>query len=207
MINSLYLSGFLSYNVFYGRIIAEKGRGTMPEDIKDIKIRCHLTERMYRRYMRFHVLGDRKAVGLHLGLSLLIMLFGGMNFRTGSPILGWIFVTLGLYFFVSRYLRFYLSVNRIAAQFGLSAEPKFFYELTFSGDGFDVHSDREQARYPLARVCRACFLPKEQIAYLYLNKSSAFLLPYGDFTEGTPADLEARIRTACGGTVVESMAK
>lgn len=178
--------------------------GTMTTDVKDIKIRCRLTEKQYRRYMRFHVLGNRRSVLLHLLLSLLIALFGGMNIFTGSPVLGWIFVTLGLYFFLSRYLRFYLSVNRITAHYGLSDAPKFFYALTFSGDGFDVQNDREQAHYPLSRLCRACFMEKSRIAYLYLNKSTAFLLPYGDFTQGTPADLEARIREACGGTVVES---
>ncbi|MBR1560348.1 MAG: YcxB family protein [Clostridia bacterium] len=168
-----------------------------------IRVRCQLTERQYRRYMRFHVLGDKKGVAGHLVLSALIVVFGLMNFRADSPILGYAFIALGAYFFVSRYLRFYMSVNRITEQFGLSETPKFFYALTFTGDGFDIKSDKEQARYGLDRVVRACFMEKDQIIYLYLTKSSAFLLPYAGFEQGTPGDLRARLNAARGGVVEE----
>ena len=169
----------------------------MAKVTNQIEIRCQLTERQYRRYMRFHVLGNRKSVGAHLFFSLLIVAFGLMNFHTKSPILGWIFVTLGVYFLVSRYLRFCISVNRIIDQYGLSATPKFFYELTFGEDGFEVKNDREQAHYGMDRICRACFLEQDQIAYLYLTKANAFLLPYEGFTEGRPEDLKALLREAC----------
>ena len=174
-----------------------KGTDMMETVNHVIRVRCALTERQYRRYMRFHVLGDRRSVGAHLFLSLLIVAFGLMNFFTKSPILGWIFVTLGVYFLVSRYLRFYISVNRIIDQYGLGATPKFFYELAFGEDGFEVKNDREQARYGMDRICRACFLEQDRIAYLYLTKANAFLLPYEGFTEGRPEDLKALVREAC----------
>lgn len=127
--------------------------------------------------------------------------------HAGSPILGAIFFSLGVYFLLSRYLRFYLSVNRIAAQFGLSDTPKYFYTLGFQGDGFDVKSEKEQAHYPLDRITRACFMEGDRIAYLYLTASSAFLLPYEGFTQGSPGDLKALLLEACGEKTVEIKAK
>jgi len=179
----------------------------MSSEIKDIQVNCRLTDRQYRRYMVFHVLGDKKAVVGHLVLSLLILVFGGMNIHAGSPILGWLFILLGFYFLVSRYLRFFISVGRITEQFGLGKTPKFFYELTFQQDGFDVRNEKEQARYPFDRICRACFMEKHQIVYLYLTKSNAFLLPYEGFDQGGPEDLKARLRGAGKGDVVEEISK
>ena len=63
-----------------------------------IRIESRLTDRQYRHYMNFHVLGNRRDVTIHVTISALIVIFGLINFRTGSPILGWIFVTLGAYF-------------------------------------------------------------------------------------------------------------
>ena len=61
----LYLFRFISYNT---DIKAKWGkrRREMSKEKKEIQVRCQLTERQYRRYMRFHVLGSRKAVGTHL---------------------------------------------------------------------------------------------------------------------------------------------
>jgi len=178
----------------------------MSKEKKEIQVRCQLTERQYRRYMRFHVLGSRKAVGTHLLLSAMILVFGGMNIHAGSPILGALFLALGFYFLVSRYLRFYMSLNRIVEQHGLGETPKLFYELTFQGDGIDARNDKEQAHYPLDRVCRACFMEKDRITYLYLTKSNAFLLPWEGFIQGSPEDLKARIREARGEAVIETFA-
>ena len=201
-----------------------------------IRIESRLTDRQYRDYMNFHVLGNRRDVAQHCIISALIVLFGLINFRAGSPILGWIFVTLGIYVFVSRFVRFYLSVNRISEQFGLSREPKFFYMLTFplpaslnqktpaggddlssgisadrSGDlselEFEVRNEKESAKYPLSRVCRCCFLEKRQMVYLYLTKANAFLLPFESFTEGSPEDLKALLKAGCGEDKVSVLEK
>ena len=197
-----------------------------------IRIESRLTDRQYRDYMNFHVLGNRRDVAQHCIISALIVLFGFFNFRAGSPILGWIFVTLGIYVFVSRFVRFYLSVNRIIEQFGLSREPKFFYMLTFpvpasagdravSGDAaqaaersgdlpdleFEVRNEKESAKYPLSRVYRCWFLEKRRAAYLYLTKANAFLLPYESFTEGSPDELKALLRAGCGEDKVSDLEK
>ena len=173
--------------------------------MNEITIESCLTDRQYRKYMNFHVLGSRSDVAKHCIISVLIVIFGMINFRTGSPVLGWIFVTLGLYVFVSRFIRFYMSVNRIIHEFGLSQEPKFFYMIRFSSGGagssadtFHVKNATESADYPLEKVYHAYFREKEQIVYLYLTKANAFLLPYASFTRGTPGDLKELLSQKCG---------
>ena len=168
--------------------------------MNQIRIESQLTDRQYRRYMNFHVLGNRRDVAIHISICALIIIFGRVNFRTGSPVLGWIFVTLGAYVFISRFFRFYTSVNRIIHEFGLSEEPKFFYTVTFRDDGFEVRNATEKADYELngERIYRACFREKEHILYLYLTKVNAFLLPYASFTQGTPEDLKKLLAEKCG---------
>ncbi len=165
-----------------------------------IRIESRLTDRQYRHYMNFHVLGNRRDVTIHVTISALIVIFGLINFRTGSPILGWIFVTLGAYVFISRFFRFFTSVNRIIHEFGLSAEPKFFYSVTFRDHDFEVRNATEKADYDLngERIRHAYFREKERILYLYLTKANAFLLPYDSFTQGTPEDLKKILAEKCG---------
>ena len=168
--------------------------------MNQICIESKLTDRQYRQYMNFHVLGNRRDVAIHVTISALIVIFGFVNFRTGSPVLGWIFVTLGVYVFISRFFRFFTSVNRIIHEFGLSDDPKYVYTLTFREDGFLVRNATEMAEYELngERIFHAYFREKEQILYLYLTKANAFLLPYQSFVQGTPRDLEKLLADKCG---------
>ena len=156
----------------------------------EIRVECSLTERQYRDYMKFHVLGNRRDVFRHGILCLLIAAFGAVNFSAKSPLLGWIIVTLAIYLFISRYLRFYMSVNRIVEQFGLSGSPKYYYTLTFHSRDFEVKNQKEHANYSYDRILRTHFDDEKQILYLYLTKSSAFLLPYDGIRDKTPQDLK-----------------
>ena len=151
----------------------------------DIRVKCALTERQYRDYMKFHVLGNHTDLRRHIILCVLIAAFGAVNFAAGSPVLGWIFATLALYVFVSRFLRFYMSVNRIVEQFGLGEEPKDFYTVTFHSGDFEVDNQKEHARYPYSRIVRVCFREENAILYLYLTSSNAFLIPFGGFESGS----------------------
>ena len=156
----------------------------------EIRVECSLTERQYRNYMKYHVLGNRRDVLRHAILCLLIAAFGLVNFSAKSPLLGWIFVTLAIYLFVSRYLRFYMSVNRIVEQFGLSDTPKYFYTLTFHSRDFEVKNQKEHAKYSYDRIVRTHFNDEQNILYLYLTKSSAFLLPYDGIQGKSAQDLK-----------------
>ena len=160
----------------------------------DVRVKCALTEQQYRDYMKFHVLGNHKDLRRHIILCALIAAFGAVNFATGSPLLGWIFVTLGLYVFVSRFLRFYMSVNRIVEQFGLGEAPKDFYTIIFHSGNFEVDNRKEHARYPYDRIVRVCFREDRKILYLYLTQSNAFLLPYDGFESGTADDLKSLLQ-------------
>ena len=163
-----------------------------------IYVECRLTERQYRDYMKYHVLGNKKDLCSHIMISVLILLFGLANFRTGSSLLGWIFLSLSVYFFISRFLRFYMSVNRITEQYGLGSEPKYFYSVSFDENGLHVKNLTEKADYKWENICRACYMENKNIIYLYLTKSAAFLLPFEGFSEGTPKDLIDQVQIRCG---------
>jgi len=174
----------------------------MDRKTQRVTAECKLTDRQYRKYMNFHVLGNHRDVAKHSIACALIVLFGLINFRTASPVLGWIFVTLGVYLFISRFIRFYMSVNRIIHQFGLSEEPKFFYMLSFSGSSFTVQNATEKADYEMSRIHHVYDRKKESIIYLYLTKANAFLLPYDSFTSGSPGELKKMIEDQCGHDIV-----
>lgn len=148
-----------------------------------IKIDCSLTEKQYRRYMTFHVLERSKSWLKIVVCSVLIFIFGMMNFKVGSPVLGWIFVTLAAYLLFSRFIRFFTSVNRIVLQYQLSDTPKHFYSIVFFSDGLTVANDKEFAKYEWSRIHKAYF--RKDILYLYLNEQTAFLIPYDGIEKGS----------------------
>lgn len=156
-----------------------------------ITVHTRLTRRIYRQYMHFHVY--RKDLGWlkFTGGCLLVFLFGLINFRTDSPMLGWVFVLLAAYLLVSRFLRFYLSLDRICRQYGLDSLPRTFYTVTFTGSGLDVTSKTEHASYSWEQVYHAYRRPG--ILYLYMNPQTAYLLPDGMVEGGTLEDLWALV--------------
>ena len=158
-------------------------------ETKEIYVQSALTEKQYRDYMWFHVTGRNRDWLLHLFGAALVVAFAAANFHTGSPILGWIFLTLGVYLLLSRYIRFFVSVDRIVKQFGLSAEPKAFYSVRFTDKGLAVRNDREFAQYSWEQVKKLWFRPRRRIAYVYLTEQNAFLLPYECFVSGAPEEL------------------
>jgi hypothetical protein len=166
-------------------------RRTQKEDIfmetPAITVHTRLTRTSYRKYMYFHVFRKDSAWLKFTAMCLLVLLFGLINFRTGSPGLGWVFVLLAAYLLVSRYLRFFLSLNRICSQYGLDSLPRTFYSITFSPSGLDVSNKTEHASYPWKQVHHAYRRPG--ILYLYMNPQTAYLLPDGMIECGTLEDL------------------
>ena len=165
--------------------------------MSEIRVKFALTEDQYRKYMKHLVLGNRKDVRRHVIVSVLIVLFGIANHIAGSPILGWIFILLGIYVFSSRFYRFFTSVNRIVSEFSLSNQPKYFYTLSFHNTGFQVQNLTEKAEYPYSRVNRVTVRQKEEIIYLFLAEKNAFLLPFDGFESGTWQDLCSLLEKKC----------
>ncbi|MDO4962108.1 MAG: YcxB family protein [Eubacteriales bacterium] len=157
--------------------------------MEQIICRTELTEKIYRKYMYYHVFRRDKGWLKHLIMCAVILIFGLMNLYTNSPVLAVIFITLALYLFVSRYLRFFISIGRITEQFGLGAEPNYFYTLTLSDSVIHVENGKETADYPWDRVCLACIFP--DIIYLYMNPQTALLLPTGCLTSASGTDSAA----------------
>ena len=153
--------------------------------MSDIKVSCDLTEKQYRNYMFFHVLGKKKDLLIHLLWCLLILFFGLSNFHVNSPILGWVFTIAAIYLFVSRYLRFFMSVNRISEQYGLSDTPKHFYTIVFQSTSFQIRNQKEVARYTWKEIFHVYIMEQRNMIYLYMNKDTAFLLPYVGIENGT----------------------
>ena len=158
--------------------------------MNDIKVTCNLTEKQYRNYMTFHVLGRKKDLLLHLFWCLLILAFGLVNFHINGPILGWVFTIASVYLFVSRYLRFFISVNRISEQYGLSDTPKYFYTVVFQPASFQGRSQKETARYNWGDIFQIHIMEQKNMIYLYMNKDTAFLLPYEGIENGTISSLK-----------------
>ena len=146
-----------------------------------ITVHTRLTRTSYRKYMYFHVFRRDSAWLKFTAMCLLLLLFGLFNFRTDSPILGWVFTGLAAYLLISRYLRFFLSLNRICSQYGLDSLPRTFYTITFTPSGLDVSNRTEQASYPWKQVHHAYRRPG--ILYIYMNPQTAYLVP-DDMTEG-----------------------
>jgi len=125
-------------------------RRTQKEDIfmetPAITVHTRLTRTSYRKYMYFHVFRKDSAWLKFTAMCLLVLLFGLINFRTGSPGLGWVFVLLAAYLLVSRYLRFFLSLNRICSQYCLDSLPRTFYSITLSPSGLDVSNNTSLTR-------------------------------------------------------------
>lgn len=153
--------------------------------MNDIKVTCDLTEKQYRNYMTFHVLGRKKDLFLHLLWCILILFFGLSNFHANSPILGWVFTIIAIYLFISRYLRFFISINRISEQYGLSDTPKHFYTIAFQPASFQVRSPKETARYNWSDVFQVHIMEQKNMIYLYMTKDNAFLLPYSGVENDT----------------------
>lgn len=157
-----------------------------------ITVHTMLTQKIYRQYMHFHVYQKDRGWLKFTGGCLLVFLFGLFNFRTNSPLLGWAFTLLAAYLLVSRFLRFYLSLNRICRQYGLDDTPRAFYDVTFTVSGLDVKNKTEKAFYPWERVYHVYRRPG--ILYFYMNPQTAYLLP-GDKVEG--GELEDVWSMAC----------
>ena len=158
--------------------------------MQEIKARCELTQQQYRAYMKFHVLGRKKDLIIHAIGAILLFLFGLANMKVSSPILGWTFIALALYFLVSRYLRFFISVNRIVKQFGLTDTPKYFYSLTFHDHTFDISNNKESARYEYRKIHHVNFMDQDQLIFLYMTADQAFLIPYSAFSSGSASLLK-----------------
>lgn len=152
-----------------------------------ITVHTRLTQTLYRQYMHFHVYQKDHGWLIFTGGCLLVFLFGLFNFRTDGPILGWVFVVLAVYLLVSRFLRFYLSLNRICRQYGLDSLPRSFYSVTFTPEGLEVRNRTEQAFYSWDQVHHAYFRPG--IIYLYMNPQTAYLLPDSMVEGGTLEDV------------------
>ena len=158
-----------------------------------ITVHTRLTRTSYRKYMYFHVFRKDSAWLKFTAMCLLVRQASALpptsftpNVAIG-PGLGWVFVLLAAYLLVSRYLRFFLSLNRICSQYGLDSLPRTFYSITFSPSGLDVSNKTEHASYPWKQVHHAYRRPG--ILYLYMNPQTAYLLPDGMIECGTLEDL------------------
>ena len=157
-----------------------------------ITIHTDLDEKTYRSYMNFHVFKKDRGWLVQLLLCLVIFIFGLMNYQVHSPILGTVFVLLSLYLLITRFLRFYISLNRICETYGLSDKPKHFYTLVVSDAGLRVSNQTENTVYQWEQVYHAYCFP--HMIYLYMNRSTAFLLPDTRMEGGTEAELREIIK-------------
>lgn len=142
---------------------------------ENIVVKSMITEKIYRSYMNFHVYKRNKSwIQLPI-LSFFLFLFGLVNLFTNSPILAFTFITLSIYLFLSRFLRFYISVKRICKEHGLSEKPKLFYTLEINKSGLLITNKNEKATYKWNNLYHIYIL--ENVIYIYLNDQNAFILP------------------------------
>lgn len=154
---------------------------------KNIVINSMLTDRVYRSYMNFHVYKRDKSYIKLILLSALMLVFGIVNLYANSPIIAFIFISLALYLFASRFMRFYISVNRICTQYNMSNKPRFFYSLSFSNNGIFVTNDCEKTSYPFDKIHHIYML--NDVMYIYINPNNAFIAPFDGLYEQTKKDL------------------
>ncbi|MDD3369038.1 MAG: YcxB family protein [Lachnospiraceae bacterium] len=174
-------------------------------NVDSITVRSNITEKIYQTYMNFHVYKrDKSWIKLPICCAI-IAVFAVCNFIASSPILGWIFLTLAFYLLISRFLRFYMSVNRICMEYKLNQIPKLFYTVTLSRSGIDVVNEKEKANYSWDQVYHV--YRRKDIIYLYLNSQNAFLLPFDELDGGSAEDLWALITSILSADKVTDIAK
>lgn len=152
-----------------------------------LTVHSYITEKMYHSYMKFHEYKRDKS-WIHLPiLSFAMVVFGICNFMANSPLIGWIFITLAIYIMISRFLRFYTSVNRVCEQYSLSEIPHLFYTVILNGSQIRVTNDKEHASYTWDQVYHAYRV--NDMIYLYFTAQTAFLLPTDNMDGGDSTEL------------------
>lgn len=152
-----------------------------------IIVRTAITDKTFREFMNFHTY-KRSRDWLKVPICcLLIVLFGICNFVANVPLLGAFFLIAAVYLFFSRLIYSKAIIKQNCTSYGLGSAPKLFYVVTLSPDGISVKNEKEKATYPWDRVYHAYRLPG--IIYLYMNKQTAFLLPFDCLEKGTPDSL------------------
>lgn len=159
-----------------------------------ITIHANITYQIYRTYMNFHVFRRDKGWIKLILLCLAFILFGILNLKANSLVLGWIFIVLAIYVLVSRFLRFFISVNRIADTFQLTHIPRLFYTIKIRDLDIEIHNEKENATYKWNQVYHA-YRVKDMI-YLYFTEQTAFLLPSINIEGGDLDSLWALISTS-----------
>ena len=159
-----------------------------------ITVHSNITYQIYRSYMNFHVFRRDKGWVKLVLYCFAFIIFGIFNLKANSPILGSIFIGLAIYVLVSRFLRFYMSVNRIADTFQLTNVPRLFYTIKVCHSDIEIHNEKENATYTWNQVHHA-YRVKDMI-YLYFTQQTAFLLPSTNIEGGDMDSLWALICTS-----------
>lgn len=131
-----------------------------------------------------------------LGLAafpIIMFALGIVNRNTGSDLLFYLFSAVGMLFPVL-YLVFYVVSLSHQVRVNRLETPRLAYTITLSESGLAVASDAEHAVYSWQQIYRFYVLP--DVAYGYITKGRAFLLPFAGLREGATADeLVACVRT------------
>ncbi|MEA4932737.1 MAG: YcxB family protein [Lawsonibacter sp.] len=123
-----------------------------------------------------------------LGLAafpVIMLALGIVNRYTGSNLLFYLFSVVGILFPVL-YLVFYVVSLSHQVRANRLETPRLAYTIALSESGIEVASDTEHAVYPWQQIYRFYVLPG--VAYGYITKGRAFLLPFAGLREGATAD-------------------
>ena len=135
-------------------------------------------------------------------IAVMLVLLGLLSLRMGHTAPGWVLAVLGALVLLFPFLRLYVSLGRTVSQYGLSAEPKLFYTVRFDEGGLHIRNASQKADYRWDQIYHVCAMESRQIIYLYLARTTAFLLPYEGFDPGEKEDLLRQIRKRCGDSKV-----
>ncbi|PHV70093.1 hypothetical protein CS063_12370 [Sporanaerobium hydrogeniformans] len=153
-----------------------------------IQIDTHMDVATFRAFSHFN---SFKLNNRFITLALFpVVMFGlaVINAVTGSSLFFWLLISLGI-LLPSSYLIFYkVAMERQITLHGLDT-PKKVYSLIVNTKGLYITSQTEKAHYRWNQIYRL-FVMDDSI-YIYLTKARAFILPYKDFTQGTPEELLA----------------
>ncbi|SMP58234.1 YcxB family protein [Anoxynatronum buryatiense] len=153
---------------------------------KSLVIRTTINAQVFRQFSYFNAFQMN-----HRGLMLLffpvfLIILGVIHLNTGSRLFFYAYCGAGL-LLPALYLTFYhVSLKRQIRLHGLDT-PRVAYTVTLDPHEVQVVNAHETTTFQWHQVYRVFHL--DHVSYLYLTKARAFILPHGDFHQGTPEAL------------------
>lgn len=142
-----------------------------------VRVETYVDDKVYRDFSDFVSFSvGRRWISL-VAMPVLLIFLGGVNFYTGSKVLGWICVILGILAPLGYLFRYVVSVKNQIQKFELTT-PRLFYTVTVSDGGIHVENQTEKVDFNWQQTYRV--YERDEYFYIFITKARGFILPVKD---------------------------